>query len=474
MVSSSLETTLITCIVGSLGGYVLYKLIKTQERNTTTSASQDTVAASNSSIDVGCSVRITDHNTLNGKSGTVVSKKDDQWVIVLDEDNITIKVNPQNCILIADEETRLQHALTSKDRDTIRSIMKSRQERNFDSATLSEEKSTVAFPQESFCCPICRNLLYKPCINSCGHAFCFWCLHHAMNGIGASACPICRTPYNRFAEPLELLHRFLVRAFPEETTQREEETAEQEKSVYGNARAPTIPLEREGKSKHLVGPVDAADLFCVSCHNLVKDPVVSVCGHISCMECVSSNKSGQCSQCCTPIVENQEEEHHLKICSLLLPLLDSANGVDKATLDSLTNKAKRSVAYSAQSRVVELPEIYQDSKDGFIHFFCGCDGCGQYPLKGVAFQCLDCPESIGFDLCKSCFLRGVHLQERNSYGRFNQSHAPSHKFHERPQTSTALHELMRLHPEMTPAQIMQFVDFHTSGDGEEEGGPSRR
>lgn len=23
-------------------------------------------------------------------------------------------------------------------------------------------------------CPICLELLYKPCVNTCGHVFCFW------------------------------------------------------------------------------------------------------------------------------------------------------------------------------------------------------------------------------------------------------------------------------------------------------------
>lgn len=412
---------------------------------------------------------------MEGKSGVVACKQDGMWVIILDEDKTKVEVHPLHCVLVADEETRLYQALTLKDRTTIRSIMKSRELRTYEADGLSVETNTVAFSRQNFCCPICRSLLYKPCINSCGHAFCFWCVHRAMNGIGASACPICRTPYNQLAEPLELLHRFLARAFPEETKRREEETSAHEMSAYGSARAPRIPLEPEGNLKHIVGPVDVAELFCVSCHNLVQGPVVPVCGHLTCIECASTSKSAQCSHCSMPILYNQEKEREFKICSLLLPLLESANGVAKETLDSLALYKRRTYAVgkSEQSRAVALPEVAQDSKDDFVHFFCGCDGCGQYPLKGVAFQCLDCPESIGFDLCKSCFERGIHLQERNSYGRFNQSHTPSHKFHERAQTSTGLHDLMRLHPEMTPAQIMQFVDFHVAGDAAEPENSSR-
>lgn len=30
-------------------------------------------------------------------------------------------------------------------------------------------------PKEDLLCPICQDLLVKPIVNACGHAFCFWC-----------------------------------------------------------------------------------------------------------------------------------------------------------------------------------------------------------------------------------------------------------------------------------------------------------
>ena len=38
---------------------------------------------------------------------------------------------------------------------------------------------------DDFSCAICLELLHKPCVNRCGHAFCFWCFHQAM-GLSAS------------------------------------------------------------------------------------------------------------------------------------------------------------------------------------------------------------------------------------------------------------------------------------------------
>ena len=38
-------------------------------------------------------------------------------------------------------------------------------------------------------------------------------------------------------------------------------------------------------------------------------------------------------------------------------------------------------------------------------------------LAGKRYQCLDCPERVGFDLCVACYER-----RSNVHGRFNQHH----------------------------------------------------
>ena len=40
-----------------------------------------------------------------------------------------------------------------------------------------------------------------------------------------------------------------------------------------------------------------------------------------------------------------------------------------------------------------------------------------YPIVGRRWQCLDCPERVGFDLCGACYDRRA-----NVVGRFNQHH----------------------------------------------------
>ncbi|KAJ4728499.1 E3 ubiquitin-protein ligase PRT1 [Melia azedarach] len=45
-----------------------------------------------------------------------------------------------------------------------------------------------------------------------------------------------------------------------------------------------------------------------------------------------------------------------------------------------------------------------------------------YPITGDRYQCKDCVEAIGFDLCGDCYNTRSKLP-----GRFNQQHTPEHR-----------------------------------------------
>ncbi|KAK1284043.1 E3 ubiquitin-protein ligase PRT1 [Acorus calamus] len=57
------------------------------------------------------------------------------------------------------------------------------------------------------------------------------------------------------------------------------------------------------------------------------------------------------------------------------------------------------------------------------HIGVGCDSCGVMPMTGKRYRCIDCVESIGFDLCGDCYESHSKLP-----GRFNQQHTPDHRF----------------------------------------------
>ena len=85
----------------------------------------------------------------------------------------------------------------------------------------------------------------------------------------------------------------------------------------------------------------------------------------------------------------------------------------------------------------------------------GCDRCGESPITGRCFKCLDCPDAVGYDLCDECHALPVGADE--GPGRFGQHHTPDHRMEERPQEITPLHELLRAHPELSMQEIFAFV-----------------
>ena len=94
----------------------------------------------------------------------------------------------------------IQAAMAANDRDAIRTIMRMREAQ--EPQTRSPPRAGAArLAVEDFSCPICCELLYKPCVNACGHTFCFWCLHKAMDPLADSRCPLCRAGMSRIVQP---------------------------------------------------------------------------------------------------------------------------------------------------------------------------------------------------------------------------------------------------------------------------------
>jgi hypothetical protein len=89
-------------------------------------------------------------------------------------------------------------------------------------------KMELGSGEEAFHCLICLEVAYKPIVHACGHLFCFWCVHLAMNGSSKSRCPLCRRPYMYFPRICEQLHRFLWKVVKDEYFVRAKEVWEEE------------------------------------------------------------------------------------------------------------------------------------------------------------------------------------------------------------------------------------------------------
>lgn len=334
----------------------------------------------------------------------------------------------------------MQAAMRAQDRSAIRELMAAR-----DSNTAPKSDAG----QIDMTCPICKELLFKPTVNACGHTFCFWCVHFSMDALSPSSCPLCRAPFDHLPRPSETLHLFVQSMAPEESFRRAEEMRAQEESEF-HASSPEMPA---------VGEVDWS---CAMCAQIVRHPLVQVCGHLCCAHCLPNGEGASPKPSCAACGARQV--YRPKVCLLAVAAL---GGEADATLDN---------AESASS----LEAVDDDDDDGnssraggadvaggvngggsseplrvpaYIHFGVGCDGCGKYPITGRAFRCCECPEAIGYDLCEGCH------DVPPGTGRFGQAHRPKHQMEERAQAQTWLHHLQAARPEMELRELLAIAQI---------------
>ncbi|CAJ1431406.1 unnamed protein product [Effrenium voratum] len=79
-------------------------------------------------------------------------------------------------------------------------------------------------------------------------------------------------------------------------------------------------------------------------------------------------------------------------------------------------------AKKASVELVPQPTCGDFAADEHVHLGLGCDGCGLWPIRGAAYEDVDCRSSTGFHLCQACYDLGYH--KRVLGGRFNQGHMP--------------------------------------------------
>lgn len=369
---------------------------------------------------------------------------------------------------------------------------------------------------EFFLCVICLELVYKPVVQPCGHVFCFWCVHRAMNSHRESYCSLCRSPYNHFPRVCELLHFLLLKACPKDYILRSEQIQEEEREMNifsprlddlqtaeimygsklnGSAAAANFP-ERESLQENSLpessiatksmdsifssgairkgtvsmhkssqchqsesvdvetsvivnnleandGPggvasnttkdqantpsliscnnVTVDDVLCCCCKRLLYHPIVLNCGHVFCQSCIkiSEERTLNCQVCqwihpgdrpsvCLKLDQFLEQRFPVEYAERKTSVLVQEKKHQKIEDDysRCTKEARRTTA--------KTPEIHRNV---------GCDYCGVLPIVGTRYKCLDCHESIGFDLCEICYQKGSVLP-----GRFNQQHTPEHCF----------------------------------------------
>ena len=318
------------------------------------------------------------------------------------------------------------------------------------------------------------------------------------------------------------LDRFLQGSFPalyesRATETRREEEARDVASPCSDGAVCASMVE----STSSVDPITSLDecrgfFRCEHCGKLVFMPVILNCGHIVCLHHDHETSSHECP-CCKaqyPVIgedrkwrvsmhvwdlikdafrEECEERARevsgvvgvdatsLLIASPRTALLTSPddtttmNDNDNNTVsDSDTIRQQTAGVGPVESRTIQYfaaLDALMDwvQKNNFPHFGVGCDVCGQYPILGKRYKCEDCPESVGFDMCGSCFDRNAECDNSLVVGRFNQKHTPEHRMEFVPPVITKLHTLKALHPELDFDRLMALIEMSMEEDSQGDG-----
>lgn len=320
-----------------------------------------------------------------------------------------------------------------------------------------EEPNESEQVSEQFICAVCLDLLYKPTVLVCGHVTCFWCCHYSMDMNSQSHCPLCRHPYRHFPAICQLLDKFLEKMYPISYDKRKSQTLEDEEQNFVgvsvavqeelnhqsivnqpshvNSEDKTSinnpPNNEENKSndencKH----VTVADVLCAACNQLLFHPVVLNCGHVYCEACVTIPEDGviKCQVC-----QSRHPSGFPKVCKELDCVLEERFPSEYALRKNSTqipqdhiqnrnpvnaNGEGSKLSYPTEENFLQWWTVHGSK----FHPGAGCDMCGMYPIIGDRYQCKDCTEISGYDLCGDC-----HNTNSKLPGRFNQKHTQDHR-----------------------------------------------
>ncbi|GBF90312.1 hypothetical protein Rsub_02418 [Raphidocelis subcapitata] len=239
-------------------------------------------------------------------------------------------------------------------------------------------------------CAICLELLYKPCVNTCGHVACFWCFHQSMNPFQPSQCPLCRARFAHLPRVCPQLHALLGAAFPLDYAQRASETAESEaergaeseavpvEPRLAQSAAATVEARRRGAAAAaaaaaaagVLAAVDAVPagsaagaegcgpvpvvFECNACHQLLLEPCVLTCGHAVCRGCAARARGsherqqgqGQRARGCCPACGEAQQSQPPGVCMQFDKLL-------RAWLPEATAAREAEAALSAPEEPAE-------------------------------------------------------------------------------------------------------------------------
>nr|XP_043610137.1 E3 ubiquitin-protein ligase PRT1 isoform X2 [Erigeron canadensis] len=312
-----------------------------------------------------------------------------------------------------------------------------------------EEANESEHVSDHFICAVCLDLLFKPIVLVCGHVTCFWCCHCSMDMRGQSHCPLCRNPYRHFPAICRMLDVFLKKLYPISYDRRKKQTLvdldekvddlsmvdqtshlTSEDNVSLNSSSNEEIKSRGEDSGGNCNQVTVADVLCAACKQLLFRPCVLNCGHVYCEACITIQEDEviKCQVC-----QCRHPSGFPKVCKELDYALEEQFSSVYALRRSSTQLRQEPTQIGSSSKANDQgPEFSYPTDENFLQWWTvngskfhpgvGCDMCGVCPIIGDRYQCKDCIEKSGYDLCGDCYNTDSKLP-----GRFNQKHTPQHR-----------------------------------------------
>eukprot|EP00192_Tetraselmis_astigmatica_P003910 CAMPEP_0117688338 /NCGR_PEP_ID=MMETSP0804-20121206/23760_1 /TAXON_ID=1074897 /ORGANISM="Tetraselmis astigmatica, Strain CCMP880" /LENGTH=477 /DNA_ID=CAMNT_0005500751 /DNA_START=86 /DNA_END=1519 /DNA_ORIENTATION=+ len=313
-----------------------------------------------------------------------------------------------------------------------------------------------------------------------------------MSMFETSKCPTCRSSYSYFPRVCEGLHEYISESFPEEAAARARMAAEEEESRYANSPDPKTGAV--GSSAAASKPKQRKQylmehFICAhpGCRMLLCRPTVLTCGHMICLDSCAHDDSCKPIANCPACGERASETP--KTCHLVHELLQQELPEEQversAAIHQITENRKSAVKQQTPSsslNALDRNSILESLRNSegvtagglrlidamsthFVHHGVGCDQCGQFPIVGDRFRCIDCceVEHMGFDLCGHCM---ADVDPESVHGRFNQSHTPNHRMEKVDKQPSIIHMFQALNPDIPMPELMRMVSMQFQSESD--------
>mmetsp|Transcript_65375 Transcript_65375/g.115994 ORF Transcript_65375/g.115994 Transcript_65375/m.115994 type:complete len:293 (-) Transcript_65375:2-880(-) len=259
---------------------------------------------------------------------------------------------------------------------------------------------------EEFCCAATGRPLFFPVVTLEGVAYCYTALVEMfMKAQGVPKCVVTGEPICFLPHVCVPLHHFMLDEYKKDLKGRKQ--VEEALLDRLGLKAPSVTElpDEEGDDGWL------EDFQCAASGELAYEPGCLSSGSIVSVHCVPSGGFKKDPNRLIACASHGQAPRKSAVLEAMIRRRFPTQYQERASAVS-----NLGAAFTAQPLCSDF-----DAQD-HVHFGLGCDGCGLWPIRGSAWEDVDCKSNTGFHLCNACYELGYH--KRVIGGRFNQGHMP--------------------------------------------------